>query len=187
MRNVGEVCSAFSSPLRVGRQGGIEMAWLVWEACRTQQRTLDTSKPTPAPPPPLVAGSSSSRRSLASLALREPKCPLVALFFCVRFISSSMSMIFFSVLRQCAPYPVTRQHAAVHFPREKHEPRHRSAEWAHTESTSAPASGPLSKHVRHVPIDASALPWWLNRRNPAFDRIARCGAHVGAYESLRGK
>lgn len=51
-----------------------------------------TSNPAPAPPPPPPPlGSSSSRRSLASLAFSMPRWPAVALFFCVRAISFSIS------------------------------------------------------------------------------------------------
>ena len=59
--------------------------------------TLFTSNPSPlAPPPPPPDGSISSRRSLASLALSIPKWPAVALFFCVRAISASISAILLS-------------------------------------------------------------------------------------------
>lgn len=46
------------------------------------------------PPPPLDDGVSSSRLSFASLALSWPKWKLVALFFCVLAISSSMPLIY---------------------------------------------------------------------------------------------
>ena len=56
---------------------------------------LATAKPSPGPldvlPP---SGFRSSLRSLQSLAFRRPKCELVALFFCVIFISCSISLIF---------------------------------------------------------------------------------------------
>eukprot|EP00958_Prasinococcus_capsulatus_P011490 scaffold1142_cov387-Prasinococcus_capsulatus_cf.AAC.4 len=52
-----------------------------------------TSKPSPAAPV-LPPGSSSCVRSLASFALSWPKWYSVALFFCVRAISSSISLIF---------------------------------------------------------------------------------------------
>ena len=54
---------------------------------------FDTSNPSPSPPL-LFGGASSSVRSLASFDFVMPKCPSVALFFCVRDISSSMSLIF---------------------------------------------------------------------------------------------
>ena len=56
---------------------------------------LATANPSPGPldalPP---SGFRSCLRSLQSLAFRRPKCELVALFFCVIFISCSISLIF---------------------------------------------------------------------------------------------
>ena len=54
---------------------------------------FDTSKPSPAPP--LDAGACSSVRSLARRALSWPRWYSVALFFCVRAISASISLILF--------------------------------------------------------------------------------------------
>mmetsp|Transcript_69137 Transcript_69137/g.124645 ORF Transcript_69137/g.124645 Transcript_69137/m.124645 type:complete len:226 (+) Transcript_69137:696-1373(+) len=57
---------------------------------------LDTSKPAFAGPPPLpfVPSVTICARSLASLAFSRPRCPFVALFFCVLAISASISAIF---------------------------------------------------------------------------------------------
>mmetsp|Transcript_15405 Transcript_15405/g.51918 ORF Transcript_15405/g.51918 Transcript_15405/m.51918 type:complete len:247 (-) Transcript_15405:25-765(-) len=60
--------------------------------------TFFTSKPSPPPPDVFRPCSSSSRRSLASLALTRPRWPSVALFFCVRAYSFSSSSIFASVV-----------------------------------------------------------------------------------------
>eukprot|EP00982_Pelagococcus_subviridis_P013652 31269-Pelagococcus_subviridis.AAC.13 len=58
-----------------------------------QSPVFVTSKPSPFGPP-LLEGSMRSRRSFASFAFSDPKCAAVALFFCVRLISSSMDAIF---------------------------------------------------------------------------------------------
>mmetsp|Transcript_8949 Transcript_8949/g.31584 ORF Transcript_8949/g.31584 Transcript_8949/m.31584 type:complete len:254 (-) Transcript_8949:193-954(-) len=56
---------------------------------------LLTSKPSPAPPPlPLTADDTTSAFSFARRAFSSPRCFAVALFFCVRAISSSISLIF---------------------------------------------------------------------------------------------
>ncbi|KAH3659213.1 hypothetical protein OGATHE_006097 [Ogataea polymorpha] len=57
-----------------------------------------TSNPGPPPPPPELASFSSSFFNLASLAFSIPKCFSVALFFCVLAISSSMALIFSTVV-----------------------------------------------------------------------------------------
>ena len=59
-----------------------------------QSPVLVTSKPSPLGPDLAVLPSMRSRRSLASFALSEPRCAAVALFFCVRLISSSIVAIF---------------------------------------------------------------------------------------------
>mmetsp|Transcript_5695 Transcript_5695/g.23046 ORF Transcript_5695/g.23046 Transcript_5695/m.23046 type:complete len:277 (-) Transcript_5695:156-986(-) len=58
-----------------------------------QSPVLVTSKPSPLGPD-LPLGSIRSRRSFASFALSDPRCAAVALFFCVRLISSSIEAIF---------------------------------------------------------------------------------------------
>ena len=55
---------------------------------------LVTSKPSPGLPPPPLLGLMISCLSLASLALSRPRWYAVALFFCVRAISDSISAIF---------------------------------------------------------------------------------------------
>ena len=59
-----------------------------------QSPVLVTSKPSPLGPPFGPAASINSRCNFASLARSDPKCVAVALFFCVRLISSSIAAIF---------------------------------------------------------------------------------------------
>ena len=59
--------------------------------------TLATSKPC-SDAPPWDFGVINSRLSFASFALSIPKWPAVALFFCVRAISDSMSAIFSKIV-----------------------------------------------------------------------------------------
>mmetsp|Transcript_13647 Transcript_13647/g.57772 ORF Transcript_13647/g.57772 Transcript_13647/m.57772 type:complete len:237 (+) Transcript_13647:663-1373(+) len=59
-----------------------------------QSPVLVTSNPSPFGPDLAPDPSMRSRRSLASLALSDPRCAAVALFFCVRLISSSIAAIF---------------------------------------------------------------------------------------------
>jgi len=59
-----------------------------------QSPVLVTSKPSPLGPPFGPDASINSRCNFASLARSDPKCVAVALFFCVRLISSSIAAIF---------------------------------------------------------------------------------------------
>ena len=58
-----------------------------------QSPVFVTSKPSPLGPPFGPASSTSSRCSFHNRARSEPMCELVALFTCVRLISSSIAAI----------------------------------------------------------------------------------------------